>query len=164
MTEKHGQQEKSTLMILLFALWGLILLLVTCLPLPFVLFPIEIYFLLFGLGAGLVFTAFGMSLKLSKVSKETLKRLKQDRRGALWIWAVCLLAIVTLAMGWFTLTWPAFIIIDTIESKFDFPPEATAPISLIKAVMGWFLIFMSLGLLLWAFVHSQRREEVTYPV
>jgi len=87
----------------------------------------------------------------------------RQNRGAIWIWTVCLLAIVVLAMGWFTLTWPTFIIIETIESQFTFPPEATNAITLMKTVMGWFLILMALGLLLWAFVNSQRREEVTYP-
>jgi len=93
------------------------------------------------------------------------KKASQPRqnKGAIWVWAVCLLALVVLAMGWFTLTWPTFIIIETIEAQFSFPPEATNAINLMKNVLGWFLILMALGLLGWAFVNSQRREEITYP-
>ena len=88
----------------------------------------------------------------------------RNKRGALWIWAVCLLSIVTLAVAWFTLTWPVFMFIDAIQEHYTFPAQVQPAISLIVAVMGWFLILMSLGLLLWAYVNSQRREEVTYPV
>ena len=86
-----------------------------------------------------------------------------NNKGAMWIWAVCILSLVVLAMGWFTLTWPTFLIIETIESQYSFPSEATNAITLMKTVLGWFLILMALGLLAWAFVNSQKREEITYP-
>jgi len=74
-----------------------------------------------------------------------------------------LLAIVVLAMAWFTLTWPTFQIIAFIENVYTFPTEAAPAITLIKNVIAWFLIIMALGLLLWAYVMSQRKEDVTYP-
>jgi len=55
-------------------------------------------------------------------------------------------------------------LIEQIEGVYDFPAETIPAINLIKAVMGWFLILMTLGLLLWAYVNSQRREDITYPV
>jgi len=92
------------------------------------------------------------------------KAFRRNRRGAIWIWAVCLLALVVLAMGWFTLTWPTYMIINYIESVYTFPPEAQPAVTLMKNVIAWFLIFMALGLLLWAYVASQRREEISYPM
>lgn len=119
---------------------------------------VELYFFSVALGVGFAIMGF---VNLTLIFKKSIKK---DKRGALWIWAVCLLAIVTLAIGWFTLTWPTFILIETIENVYTFPPEQQNAINLIKTVMGWFLIFMSLGLLLWAYVNSQRREDVTYPI
>jgi len=95
---------------------------------------------------------------------QLFSKFRQSRRGAIYVWAVCLLSIAVLAIGWFTLTWPAYMLIELIESIYAFPPEATAAITLIKNMIGWFLIIMAFGLLLWAILASTRREEVTYPI
>lgn len=120
----------------------------------------EIIIFSFTLGAGLI--GFGLAL-LFNLIRVTEKLFKQ-RKAALYIWAVCLLAISVLSLGWFVLTWPTYQIITYIESVYTFPPEATNAITLIKNVIAWFLILMALGLLLWAYVMSQKREEVTFPV
>jgi len=125
---------------------------------------IELAVFSLALGMGLMFIGVLLAFNFIRVSEKRLKKLKENKRGALWIWAVALLAIVTLAIGWFALTWPAFMLIEQIEGVYDFPAETIPAINLIKAVMGWFLILMTLGLLLWAYVNSQRREDVTYPV
>lgn len=95
---------------------------------------------------------------------EEAKRFKDDKRGIMWVWAVCLLTIVVMSMAWFTLSWPAFMIIDAVLASYNFPPTARLAITLTSNVISWFLIMMTLGLLLWAFVNSQRREETTYGV
>ncbi len=91
-----------------------------------------------------------------------INRFKDDKRGIMWVWAVCLLTIVVMSMAWFTLSWPAFMIIDAVLASYNFPPTARLAITLTGNVISWFLIMMVLGLLLWAFVNSQRREETTY--
>jgi len=121
---------------------------------------VELTVVCFVFGSGLAFFGVALALNLVRISN---KELVKDKRAALWIWTVCLLAIVVLAMGWFTLTWPTYQIIEHIEGIYTFPTEATPAITLIKNVIAWFLIIMALGLLLWAYVNSQRREEVTYP-
>jgi len=155
MTEQKTKSEDNVLMTLLLVVAGLI-----GISGIFIIPNMELAFLSLTMGLGL--TMFGVALAFNFI-RVSEKQLKRDKRGALWIWAVCLLAIVTLAIGWFALTWPAFMLIDTIESVYDFPAETQPAINLIKTVMGWFLILMTLGLLSWAYVMSQRKEELTYP-
>lgn len=150
------KNEKNPLPIIILSLWGIISLLVSM-----VMPTVETIILFFSLGAGLSLFGVALALNIIRVSEKTFRK---NKRGALWIWAVCLLSLTVLALAWFVLTWPTFMIIDYIESVYTFPPEAAPAITLVKNVLGWFLILMSLGLLLWAYVNSQRREEVTYPV
>jgi uncharacterized membrane protein len=100
--------------------------------------------------------------KISPLLLEKAKQFKDDKRGVMWVWAICLLTIVVMSMAWFTLSWPAFMIIDAVLASYSFPPTARLAITLVSNVISWFLIMMVLGLLLWAFVNSQRREETTY--
>ena len=122
-------------------------------------FELTMFFLMLGIG----FCSSSIILFANWIRID-MRTLKKNKQGALYIWAVCLLSLVVLAMGWFTLTYPTFMIIEMIEGMYNFPPEATAGIGLIKSVLGWFLILMALGLIIWAFVASSRREDVTYPI
>lgn len=94
---------------------------------------------------------------------EEAQRFKKDQKGIMWVWAVCLLTIVIMSIAWFTLSWPAFLILDAVLASYSFPPTARLAITLVSNVISWFLILMTLGLLLWAFVNSQRKEDVSYP-
>jgi len=154
MTKK--EKENNPLLIINLNLIGIVFLFASM-----IMPTIETIILLFSLGAG--FSLFGVALALN-IIRVSEKNIKKNKRAALWIWAVCLLSITVMALAWFVLTWPTFMIIEYIESVYTFPPEVTPAITLVKNVIGWFLILMSLGLLLWAYVHSQRREDVTYPV
>lgn len=100
---------------------------------------------------------------MEKLRKQYEKRMQHANEGALWIWAVCLLAIVVLALAWLPLSMVSYMMIDILEGIFAFPPQARTSIDLLKSVIAWFLILMLLGLLLWAYVNSQRKEMVTYP-
>lgn len=95
---------------------------------------------------------------------EKLKELQKDKSGILWIWAVCLLTIVIMSIAWFTLSWPAFMILDAILASYTFPPTARLAITLVSNVISWFLILMTIGLLFWAFVNSGRRETETFGI
>jgi len=100
--------------------------------------------------------------KLPTKLVEEINRFKDDKQGILWVWAVCLLTIIVMSIAWFTLSWPAFMIIDAVLASYSFPPTARLAITLTSNVISWFLILMVLGLVLWAFVNSQRREDQTY--
>jgi hypothetical protein len=148
--------EQHVVKVLLLTCWGVAMLFISGIMPTF-----ELGMFVYGIGAML--TGIGVILIFSLVYSED-KKVVRAKRGAMWIWAVCLLSIGVLALGWFVLMWPTYMIIQTIEGAYNFPPEATGAIGLIKTVIAWFLILMALGLLLWAFVSSQRREEITYPV
>ena len=91
------------------------------------------------------------------------KSFKSNKRGAIWIWAVCLLSIIVYAITWFSLGWAFDLFVTSIQAAYTFPSQATVTISFICTVVYLHPIFFILGMLLWAFVNSQRREEVTYP-
>ena len=101
---------------------------------------------------------------MEKLRRQYERRMQHANQGALWIWAVCLLAIAVLALAWLPLSMVSYMMIDILEGIFTFPPQARTAIDLLKAVIAWFLVLMLLGLLLWAYVNSQKREDVTYPV
>ena len=153
---KNKNDEDRLLAILVVALFG-----VLSLAIGMAGPTVELAFFFWFAGIGLSCVALASAFSFFAGEE---KKFAKDKRAALWIWAVCLLSIAVLALGWFTLSWPTYMIIETIENVYAFPPEAESAINLIKNVIGWFLILMSLGLLLWAFVNSQRREEVTYPM
>lgn len=100
--------------------------------------------------------------KVSAKLVEEAKRFKDDKRGVLWIWAVCFLTIIVMSIAWFSLSWPAFMILDQILASYNFNSTARLAITLVSNVISWFLILMVLGLLFWAFVNSGRREDQTY--
>ena len=82
-----------------------------------------------------------------------------DSKGALWIWSVAFLTIVVMAFAWFALTWPTFMVIDFVESHYTYQGSSAYAATFVKNVLSWFLILMSLGLLLWVSVNSQRRDK-----
>jgi len=88
--------------------------------------------------------------------------LLKNKKGALWLWAVAVLTIMVMAIAWFALTWPTFMLIEKVEGEYNFPAEVQPAIAFIKVVLEWFLILMAFGLLLWIFVNSQRKKDVVY--
>lgn len=81
----------------------------------------------------------------------------------LWVWVVCLLSIVIMAFFWFIWTWPVTLLIETVETQLGLPPEAETTILFLRTIFMLMPILITLGLLLWAYVMSQRRESITYP-
>jgi len=81
----------------------------------------------------------------------------------LWVWVTCILTIVMTAFTWFIWTWIVTALIDTIETSLGLPPEATTTIAFLRLIFMILPILVTFGLLLWAYVNSQRREDVTYP-
>lgn len=83
-----------------------------------------------------------------------------DNKGALWLWSVAILTIIVMAFAWFALTWPTFMVIDFVESRYSYSGSSAYAATFVKNVLSWFLILMSLGLLLYLYVNSQRKEEI----
>jgi len=92
-----------------------------------------------------------------------MRSLKSNKRGAIWIWAVCFMAIIVYSIVWFALGWAFNLFIDSLELSYTFTSPADLTVQFIKIVVAWHPILFILGMLLWAYVNSQRREEVTYP-
>lgn len=91
------------------------------------------------------------------------KRLLENGRGVAWIWAVCLITIIVLVIAWFALSYPTLMLIDTVTGNPNWPSEYSGTVTIIRNVIQWFLILMVFGLLIWAYVSSQRPQEVSYP-
>jgi len=92
------------------------------------------------------------------------KRMRQAQSGIVFVWAMCFFAICIYSIMWFILGWPAMAILDIYEAGYSGIYQVATTIAFIKAVIKWHPFLMIIGLLIWAFVSSQRREDITYPV
>lgn len=84
-----------------------------------------------------------------------------NNRGVAWIWISCLIAIALFSIAWFVLSQVAFAVIDAVAA--NFPGDYQWVITIARNVLQWFPIMMIFGLLLWAYVRSQRPQDVSYP-
>lgn len=91
------------------------------------------------------------------------KRFIEGKSGIVWVWAVCLLAIIVHSICWLALSWPLYLTLDAVEAAYTFPAVATPTMNLIRGVVALEETVFVLGMLAWAFINSSRREEVTYP-
>jgi hypothetical protein len=92
-----------------------------------------------------------------------LQRFKSNHRGFIWVWAVCIMSICVYSICWFSLGWAAMAVIDQMLLMYSFPPQAQLIIAVIKQVICWHPILFIFGMLLWAYVNSQRVDPITYP-
>lgn len=90
-------------------------------------------------------------------------RLAQANKGVVWIWAVCLAGIVIYSITFYVLVYPALEIIGVVEGLTTWSADATFTLNFVRTVLNWHPIIFIVGLLIWAYVNSQRREDVTYP-
>jgi hypothetical protein len=88
---------------------------------------------------------------------------KDNRSGIIWVWAVCFLSIIVYSIAWFSLGWGFNLFIDAIEASYTFESPTDVTVALLKTVVAWHPIIFVFGMILWALVNSQRREDVTYP-
>jgi len=97
--------------------------------------------------------------------KHLEKRIEtSSNSGVIWIWAVCLAGIVMYSIAYYALVYPALMMIGIVEGLVVFDAQATVTLNLVRAVLNWHPIFFILGMLLWGFVNSARREVQTYPM
>jgi cbb3-type cytochrome oxidase subunit 3 len=113
---------------------------------------------------GIVDVSWGMWSERVQFLKAEALKLKNDKRGIITIWIVCLLSLCVYSILWWTLGWVTFNVIDVMTASFSYPPQATLTITLMKAVLTWHPILFFFGMLLWAYNLSQKTEEVTTPI
>ena len=124
-----------------------------------VLFTTGISLVMFGLAQ------IGLGMYWTEVARKQLeRRMKYGNSGVIWIWAVCLAGIVMYAICYYALVYPTLELIGIVEGMYSFDAQATVTLNLTRAVLNWHPIFFILGMLLWGFVNSGRRETQTYPV
>jgi hypothetical protein len=92
------------------------------------------------------------------------QRMKHADSGIVWVWAVALCGMVLYALAYYSLVWPTLQLIGIVEGMASFDANATITLTLVRAVLNWHPIIFIFGTLLWAFVNSVRREDVTYPI
>lgn len=130
-------------------------------------FGFELAFLSFCLSIGLIIVGsadllLGMN-KLAGLEKK-LDIFKTDKQGIVAIWIACFMGLVVYSIGWFVLAWSCFDIIDLMTTTFTYPAQALNTITLMRLVLTWHPIFYFVGMLLWAYAESMRRETGTEPI
>lgn len=90
-------------------------------------------------------------------------RFLRNKKGAVFVWALCFFCMVVYSIVWFAAGLAFEMYIEAIEDIHTFESPMDTTIDLIKAVFAWHPILMIIGLIVIAFVQSQRREEVTGP-
>lgn len=115
--------------------------------------------------AGVCLTVIGLFLTVNWIRPFLPKRkLRENTRGIVWVWVVALATLALMAIAWWSLGQVAFMVMDQVESQYAFPSESLATIGFVRNVLAFFLLIMTVGIIVWALVNSARREDVTYPV
>jgi len=144
---------------------GLILAIIPCA----VIINFYVAVSLFTIGIGLAMFGIAqifLGVYWTEVARKHLeKRIEtSSNSGVIWIWAVCLAGIVMYSIAYYSLVYPALELIGIVEGLVIFDAQASITLNLVKAVLNWHPIFFILGMLLWGFVNSARRETQTYPM
>jgi uncharacterized membrane protein YidH (DUF202 family) len=127
---------------------------------------IRSIYAIFLLILGIALSAYGLGSLLSTIGamdKLRKKSIHENKSGVIWVWIVCFFTMILYAIAWFALGWAFNIFYDAITSLYTFPPPLNFAVTFMMTVIAWHPILMFFGLLLWAYVNSQRREDVTYP-
>ena len=86
-----------------------------------------------------------------------------SRGNIAYIWSMALITIAIFELFYFTVGRIGFEILGMAEVMFDWTSPADLLIVFCRYVWIWFPVLMILGVLLWAYVSSQRPQDVTYP-
>jgi len=85
-------------------------------------------------------------------------KLGRDKRGVVWVWAVVFMGLFIYSLVWFTTGWAVMEVADAVESEYTFTGPAAYASSFIKLMFEYNPVLFLFGLLLWAYVNSQRRD------
>ena len=87
-----------------------------------------------------------------------IRRFRHDKRASVLAWVIVLLMMFTYSIVWFTAGWAAMKFVDTVEEEYELGTRATGIVTLLKYVFAWHPIIVFVGLIIYAFVNSQRRD------
>lgn len=91
------------------------------------------------------------------------RSLRSNRSGIVWVWVACLVAIVLYSIVWFAMGMASSVFFEAMTSIYTFPAPMNLTAAAILSVIAVNPMLMLGGLILWAYVNSGRREDVTYP-
>lgn len=89
-------------------------------------------------------------------------RLKHANSGVVWVWVVVLAGTCAYAIAFYSLVAPTLQLIGIVEGMTTWDANAAFTLNLVRTVLNWHPILFIIGELIWAFVNSQRREDITY--
>lgn len=168
--EKDALKQASLKLGFVFALIGAIGLVVALLPLGLGYFSLVAFVAGIGvMGVGLAFLTKGADLgEEYLVRKRASPSIVDDEKGIVWVWVVAICAWAIMAIAYFALSTVLYIVLDSVEawapwSGHAWESQYMATIELTRNVCAWFLIIMTVGLLMWALINSARREDQTFP-
>jgi len=85
-------------------------------------------------------------------------KLRHDKRAVVWVWAVVFMGLFIYSLVWFTTGWAVMEVSAAVEDEYAFEGPAADASSFIKLMFEYNPILFFFGLLLWAYVNSQRRD------
>lgn len=92
------------------------------------------------------------------------RKFLNNKSGVAWVWAVCFIAMGIYTMAWYATGLATMMTIDALEATYTYPAPMSTTITFIRTLFAWHPFIMLIGLALWAFINSQRREDQTYQI
>lgn len=127
------------------------------------LIPFEVGVFAFLIGVGLAgIGCFDIAFAVR--NKNLHRHLLSDQKGIVYVWFVIAITVAFLAMVWWVLALPLWMIIQAMEGIAAYPPEAVGAVNLVKNVITYFLVFVVLGCIVFGLVSSFRREDIQTPL
>lgn len=87
-----------------------------------------------------------------------ISKFRHDKHASVYAWIIILIFMFTYAVIWFTAGWAAMRVVETTEEQYAFEDRADGVIDLLKNVFAWHPIIVFIGLLLYGFVSSQKKD------
>ena len=89
-----------------------------------------------------------------------LNKLKNNKSGVVWIWVVIIVGILAYSLIWFSVGWVVIEVADNVESQYTYEPPISYAASFIRLIFQYHPILFFFGLMLWAYVNSQRNVQL----
>lgn len=92
--------------------------------------------------------------------KPILKRFVKDNSGVVWVWAVVIIGLIIYSLVWFSTGFALMEVIDVVEGEYTFASPISHASLFIKTMFQYHPLLFLFGMLLWAYVNSQRKVQV----
>jgi len=88
-----------------------------------------------------------------------INRFKLDKKAVIWIYSVIILGTLCYSIIWFATGWAVFEVADASEAIFDMGEPIATTATIMRLFFQYHPIMFFFGMMLWAYVNSQRRRE-----